>query len=550
MEQMSNRKVICKMIKLVFPLTLPMLVAIIMGVLGFICAIMIPVLSVMALLQISGMYPHILLSHLFSLLLLLALLRGVLHYIEQACNHYIAFKLLAIIRDRVYSALRRLAPTKLDGKEKGNLISLITSDIELLEVFYAHTISPVMIAIIMAILLLKIFSHMHYIAMIVAFLSYLIMAVCIPIIVDKLGRRIGMENREKIGSLSSFILETFRGMSTLQQYQMYEKRKESLLKKNKEIENLQKEIKSIESIQKIISYIFISLATIVMFIIMYDLYMINKVSVYDVMMSTILLLSSFSPFLAISSLSNNLLSTLNSGRRVIALIEEEEMIKEVYHQKECLFDDIEINDMSFSYQSEDIFQHLDLSFQKNKITGISGKSGSGKSTILKLIMRFYDPKKGNVTIGKRNLKTINTKDMRRMFAYVTQDTILFHDTIYNNLKLANLNATKQDIIEACQKANIHDFIESLPQGYLTHIAELGSSLSGGERQRLSLARAFLSKSECILLDEPTSHLDILNEAMILKSLKNAQQTIIFVSHRESTMCIVDKLYHIDQGRIS
>jgi ATP-binding cassette subfamily C protein len=261
-------------------------------------------------------------------------------------------------------------------------------------------------------------------------------------------------------------------------------------------------------------------------------------------------LSSFGPTLALSSLSNNLLSTLSSGRRVISILDEEEIIKEVINQPASSFEDIQINDLSFQYDDEIILNHISTTFKQNEITGIIGKSGSGKSTLLKLIMRFYDPTRGIITINEKDIKNINTSDLRNMFAYVTQETVLFHDSIYNNIRIANLNASKEDIIEACQKANIHQFIQSLPNGYDTTVSELGSSLSGGEKQRIGLARAFLSNAPCILLDEPTSNLDVLNEAMILNSLKDSHQTIILVSHRPSTMKIANNIYKMNEGRMS
>lgn len=546
----SNIKVMLRMLKLVRPLTLYMCIAILTGVLGFICAIGIPVLSAMAVLQISGMYPHLPIHYILPILIILAILRGILHYLEQATNHYIAFKILAIIRDYVYTALRRLAPAKLDGKDKGNLISLITNDVELLEVFYAHTISPVFIAIFVSAVMLKFFTHMHIIAAILAFLSYVVMSFVIPVIVDRMGNSIGMEHRNKIGELSSFILETFRGMSTLQQFNMYKQRKMKMLEKNDEIESIQGKMKSIQTLQIVVSQLFISISSIIMFLVMYNLYLNYKVSLYDVMMCTVLQLSSFGPVIALSSLSHNLLSTLNSGRRVLALLDEEEVVKEVDGCENSCFGDIAGEDIVFGYDDDVILDHVCIDIEKNKITGIVGKSGSGKSTLLKLIMRFYDRDRGSLSINKKDVMNINTKDMRSMFAYVTQETVLFHDSIYNNIIIANLSASKEDVISACKKANIHDFIASLPNGYDTSIAELGASLSGGERQRIGLARAFLSNADCILLDEPTSNLDILNEAVILKSLKNFHQSIVLVSHRESTMKIADKVYHMNYERVS
>ncbi|MCD7839271.1 MAG: ABC transporter ATP-binding protein/permease [Erysipelotrichaceae bacterium] len=545
--KLSGFQVMKRLIVLVKPLMPIMFIAIIMGVLGFVCAISIPVLSMHALLNIHT----ISLTSILVILILLALFRGVLHYIEQACNHYIAFKLLAIIRDHVYTALRRLAPAKLDGKDKGDLISLITNDIELLEVFYAHTISPCMIAFIMAIILLSSFYRMHLIAMMIALIAYLIMAIVIPYVVSIQGNDIGQQNRDEIGHMSSFLLETYRGLNTLFQYNLGSKRKDEMLELSDHIDELSKKMKNIEGNQSVASQILISLSVCIMFTVMFIQYQNGNATLYQVIMCTILMASSFGPFTALSQLSNNLLSTISSGRRVIAILDEEELIHEVKDQDTTVFNDIHVNHVDFKYDHELILKDVDILLPKGQTTGIIGKSGSGKSTLLKLIMRFYDPTSGLITINDKDLKNINTSDMRYIFAYVTQETVLFHDSIENNLKIAKLDATQEEIVSACQKASIHDFIMSLPNGYQSNVSELGASLSGGERQRLGLARAFLSDKPCILLDEPTSNLDVLNEAMILRSLENETgKTIILVSHRPSTMKIADQIISMDQGRVS
>lgn len=549
---MNNFQLIIKMLRLVKPLTLWMIVAVLLGVLGFLCAIGIPVIAVMALLQVTGMYAHFPISSLFIILLALAILRGVLHYGEQAANHYIAFKLLAIIRDHVYTALRRLAPAKLDGKDKGNLISIITNDIELLEVFYAHTISPVLIAIFTSLILLKFFAHLHLFAMIIALLAYITMAIVIPFYVHAKGQTTGQKNRDEIGHMSSFLLESYRGLATLLQYNAGSLRLNKMMQKSNDIEDLQEQMKKIESIQLVFSQLLISISSLLMFLVMYMLYLQGQVSIYRVIMAVVLMLSSFGPVMALSNLANNLLSTLSSGRRVMAILEEKELIFEVKDQPDISFGNIQAQNISFAYDKDDpILQDLSLDFYKGEVTGIIGKSGSGKSTLLKLLMRFYDPDRGVIQISDRALSQINTSSLRHMFAYVTQETVLFHDSIENNIKIAKLDASSQEIQEACRKASLHEWIMSLPEGYQTKVSELGSSLSGGEKQRMSLARAFLSQAECILLDEPTSNLDVLNEGIILKALQNEKKrTIILVSHRESTMKIVDKVIHMDQGRVS
>lgn len=551
MKKYSSLYVVMRLIKLIKPLLLPMIVAIVLGVLGYLCAMGIPILSTVALLQIIGMQSYLSINHLLLILIAFAIMRGILHYGEQACNHYIAFKLLAIIRDHVYTALRRLAPAKLDGKDKGNLISLITNDIELLEVFYAHTISPVCIAVLTSLIVLIGFSYIHWMAVVIALFAYLCMAIVIPFVVHHYGMNIGQKNRDEIGDISRFFLESYRGLSTILQYRIGSLRLKQMNEKSQNIENLQGQMKNIESFQIVSSQLLISISAIMMFVVMFSFSQKGEITVYQVILATVMMLSSFGPVMALSNLANNLLSTLSSGRRVIALLDEEEVISEVSGQDHTGFDDIHINNVSFAYKEEKILSDVSLCCKKGNILGIVGKSGSGKSTLLKLMMRFYDPSSGTIAIKNRELPSINTKDLRKMFAYVTQETILFHDSLMNNIKIAKLDVTDEEVYRACQKASIHDFIMSLPQGYQTEVAELGESLSGGERQRIGLARAFLSEADCLLLDEPTSNLDVLNEAMILNALKKQKgKTMVLVSHRESTLKIVDQKISMNQGRMS
>lgn len=263
------------------------------------------------------------------------------------------------------------------------------------------------------------------------------------------------------------------------------------------------------------------------------------------------MVSSFGPVLALANLSNNLLITMASARRVLGLLDEEEVVKEITGKQHSTAGDIEINNLTFAYDEEEILKDINANFKKGSIIGIHGKSGSGKSTLLKLIMRFWNAPSNSILINDRSVDDINTKDLRDMQSFVTQETVLFHDSIFNNIIIAKLDASVDEVENACKKAGIHDFIMSLPQGYATKVAELGDSLSGGEKQRIAIARAFLHDSPCILLDEPTSNLDALNEAIILKSLREQKdKTILLVSHRPGTMRIADSVLTIDSGRVS
>lgn len=546
---MSNFKVMRKMITLVAPLSLVMTIAVLMGVVGYLCAIFIPVTAVtMTVAQLSTSFD---LTLPFMFLILLAIMRGILHYLEQACNHYIAFKLLAYLRDKVFKALRKLAPAKLEGRDKGELIALITNDIELLEVFYAHTISPILIAFLCAVFLLMIFFKINPLFTFIALCAYSLISFVIPTIVTKLGKEEGNQVRHQMGELSSYLLASLRGLLEILQYGNGQHRLKGIQSQSEEVNKHQSKLKDIEGLTQALNHLVVMAAACSMLYAAMVLSMKGTVSFTAAVFVFILMLSSFGPFLALSNLSNNLLVTLASGRRVLSLLEESVQVEEISGQANADYGCIDVDHVSFAYQEEMILDDVNLQFGENRMIGIHGKSGSGKSTLLKLLMRFWEVQAGGIYIKGRNINTINTNDLRHMESYATQETILFHDTIENNVRIAKLEATHEEVVEACKKASIHEFIEGLPQGYQTPVAELGSSLSGGERQRIGIARAFLHNSNCILLDEPTSNLDALNEAIILKSLAACKdKTILLVSHRKSTLKAASKIIEIESGRVS
>lgn len=551
MNKIGNIRLMARMSLLVKPLAPYMLLAVFFGVTGFLCAIYIPYFSALLISHIAIQAPDFPVKVFFILMIVFAVLRGILHYAEQACNHYIAFRLLAILRDKVFTVLRKLAPAKLEGRDKGNLIYLITSDIEALEVFYAHTISPILIAIITCIILLTEFYKMHVMFFVITLCGYLFCGLILPWIITKLGKQQGKQSREGFGELSSYTLETLRGLQDILQYRIGEERLHLMSKKSEELHDVQKRLKLHEGNTTMVSNIIVTSFTFLMLVCGSYLYMQGAISFTSVIMSTVLMVSSFGPVLALANLSNNLLITMASARRVLGLLDEEEVVKEITGKQHSTAGDIEINNLTFAYDEEEILKDINANFKKGSIIGIHGKSGSGKSTLLKLIMRFWNAPSNSILINDRSVDDINTKDLRDMQSFVTQETVLFHDSIFNNIIIAKLDASVDEVENACKKAGIHDFIMSLPQGYATKVAELGDSLSGGEKQRIAIARAFLHDSPCILLDEPTSNLDALNEAIILKSLREQKdKTILLVSHRPGTMRIADSVLTIDSGRVS
>ena len=600
-KRRSAIQIMGSLIGLVKPLLHIMLAAIILGTLGYLCAIFLTILAGQVIVHglLTGVVGMIVpvdnmwlvftpVKTIITVMIVIAVLRGILHYVEQYCNHFIAFKLLAIIRHKVFASLRKLCPAKLEGRDKGNLISIITTDIELLEVFYAHTISPIAIATLISIIMVIFIGRYHWSAGVLALAAYLIVGVAIPMWNGKRGSQKGMEFRTNFGELNSFVLDSLRGLDETIQYGQGEKRKEQMSERSKNLAGMQEDLSKMEGSQRSFTNMVILLASFGMLALTIWLYDKGVMGFEGILTCTIAMMGSFGPVVALSSLSNNLNQTLASGERVLSLLEETPLVEEIpgdveisgAESKEREFTGAEAENVTFAYKvngsegdrqgepdragrcpgaedglgrdNEVILDNYSLKLQPGKITGIHGASGSGKSTLLKLLMRFWDVQDGSVSVDSADVRKIPTKHLRDMESYVTQETHLFHDSIANNIAIAKPGASREEIMEAAKKASIHDFIMTLPKGYDTEVGELGDTLSGGEKQRIGIARAFLHECPLILLDEPTSNLDSLNEGIILKSLKESakKKTVVLVSHRVSTMNVADVVYEMENGRIS
>ena len=543
----SGFKVCSGLIGLVRPLTGYMVLAVLMGLLGHLCAAWITIFGGYAILEMLNPAGPMTIGFLFSAVVVFALVRGFLRYAEQSCNHFIAFKLLAFLRDRVFGALRRLCPAKLDGRNKGDLISVITADIELLEVFYAHTISPVAIAALFSLVMVGFITSIHPALGALAGAAYVVVGAVIPLATSKRSGDDGLCFRSKSGALSSFVLDSLRGLSETIQYG---RGKERLAEMNDRTDALSADE---ARMKRTAGW---NMAVTNTAILVFDIAMLLVSAVLcgfeGCLIATLALMSSFGPVVALAALGATLQNTFAAGNRVLDVLDETPVVEEVSGEGRILFHGAAAANVSFAYQEEKILDNISLEIPENQVVGIVGRSGSGKSTLLKLFMRFWQTGQGRITITGRNIDRINTDNLRDMESFVTQETHLFHDSIRNNLRIAKLDATDEEIMAACRKASIHDFIMSLPRGYDTEVGELGDTLSGGERQRLGLARAFLHDAPFLLLDEPTSNLDSLNEAVILKSLHEAcrDKTVVLVSHRKSTMGIADRVYSVENGRMS
>ena len=595
-KRRSAVSIMGSLIGLVKPLLHIMIAAIILGTAGYLCAIFLTILAGQVIVHgiltgemgaaiatettdvaLSAQTVGITVKNLWLIntpvktiiiiMIIIAVLRGILHYAEQYCNHFIAFKLLAIIRHKVFAALRKLCPAKLEGRDKGNLISIITTDIELLEVFYAHTISPIAIATLTSLIMIVFIGRYHWMAGLLALAAYLIVGVAIPVWNGRRGSQMGMEFRTNFGELNSFALDSLRGLDETIQYGQGESRKEQMSQRSGNLAKMQRSLSKQEGSQRSFTNMVILLASFGMLALTIWLYGRGELGFEGILTCTIAMMGSFGPVVALSSLSNNLNQTLASGERVLSLLEEKPMVEEIpvdvkddsvnisenlLGGKSDIFSGAETKNVTFAYENEVILDNYSLKLEPEKITGIHGASGSGKSTLLKLLMRFWDVDKGCVSVDGEDVRKIPTRHLRDMESYVTQETHLFHDSIANNIAVGNPGASREEIMEAAKKASIHDFIMKLPKGYDTEVGELGDTLSGGEKQRIGIARAFLHDSPLILMDEPTSNLDSLNEGIILKSLREASEkkTVVLVSHRKSTMNIADTVFEMKDGRIS
>lgn len=543
-KRQSGIKIMARLIKVLKPLSPIMVITIFFGVIGYLASMSIMTFGAVAVSEKLGIDMRFTLSQAISIIIACAVLRGVLRYIEQYSGHYIAFRILAILRDKVYKALRRLAPAKLETKEKGNLISIITSDIELLEVFYAHTIAPIAIAILTSSIIIIVLFNINALFGILSAVFYILVGYVIPVLSSKLGNDAGLEYRDEFGKTNSFLLDSLRGIKEILFFGEGDRRLEEINNNSDKLNSKSKVIKSHEGLIRAITDFTIMIAILTFLFAGIFLYRDNVINLGEVLVALVLLSSSFGPVVALSSLSNNLIHTFACAQRIFDILDEVPAVNEIEGDMELKSNNISIEDMNFNYDSreKELLKDVNLQINKGDKVAIIGPSGCGKSTLIKLIMRFWDVTSGSINIDNKRIDTIPSKTLRKNQSLVSQETFLFNDTIENNIKIGNKDATHIEVVNACKKASIHEFIMALPKGYDTNVGELGGKLSSGERQRLGIARAFLHDAPVIILDEPTSNLDILNEAEILRSINDEckNKTVIMVSHRKSSVSICDK----------
>ena len=549
----SNLSVMLRLVKLVGPLVPVMVAAVALGVAGFLAAIFLTVVGALAMAGIAG-FPHgLAVGTAIVLVAVCGLIRGPLHYGEQMCNHYLAFKILALVRDRVFGKLRTLAPAKLEGRSKGDLVSLVTSDVELLEVFYAHTLSPVLIATAVCAVMVAFIGSVAWQLGLAALVSYLIVGVVTPWIASRAAGRDGRALRDALGAMNAFVLDSLRGLRETLQFGRAAERAAELDEHMDAFACVERRLKSRGAMSMALTNGLVLALDVAMVALAGGLCLANVIDAGQAFVAVAALMSSFGPVIAVANLGTTLQQTLASGARVLDLLDERPQTQEVSGGKDlAAFTGASAKRVDFSYGATPVLKDVNLNIAPGQIVHLAGKSGSGKSTLCKLFMRFWDTTRGVIDISGSDIRRVNTANLRSVEGYMTQETHLFAGTVGENILLARPDATPQQVQEACRKAALSSLIERLPQGLDTPVGELGDTLSGGERQRIGLARMFLHDAPFVLLDEPTSNLDSLNEAAVLQALSEGREgkTIVLVSHRASTAAICDVAYTVERGRLS
>ena len=547
----SGISIMAHLISLLGSFAAVLILAVINGSIGYLCAMSVTLFGALGVAKALGEPIWLSYEWIIALAVGCGILRGLLRYIEQYSNHYIAFHLLAILRDKIFGVLRKLCPAKLESKQKGSIIAMLTSDIETLEVFYAHTLSPICIAILVSfsVCLFTWLAASPWLAL-VALIGYLVIGIVVPMISSAALKEPGVTYRKEFASFNAYYLDSIKGIKDILFHNAGEKREQEVNRRSEclleETRKMKEETGKASAITELAVSVFVMLTLIAGIVLVYT----GNLTSGKMIIGVVAIFGSFGPVVAISALPGNLTQTFASGDRVLNLLEEVPAVEEITDGKNITYENLEVRKLSFAYQkNEPVLKDVYMQAQKGEIVGIIGESGCGKSTLLKLLLRFWSKDSGEILFNGTDIEKINSDNLLDNVTMVSQVTYLFDDTIEENLRIAKPDATQEEMEQACRLASVHDFVMSLPNGYQTRVGAMGDALSSGEKQRLGLARAFLSGRQLILLDEPTSNVDSINEGIILKALaqQKSKKSIILVSHRESTMAIADRIYKVENG---
>ncbi|EBB5866884.1 ABC transporter ATP-binding protein [Listeria monocytogenes] len=541
---MSEWTVIRWLLKFVKPLRGKMILAILLGIISNLSVILISLIGAYGILAVILAQPLNPYKWLF-VMVGCGVLRGVARYLEQYLNHDIAFRLLAIIRERIFSTLRKLGPARLSGKKSGDLITAITSDVEALEVFFAHTISPVFIALGTTIVTVGFLGMYDTGLALILLLGQILIGVVLPMISYKRNKKIGTAYQTEFVGLNQAVMENIASLQDIFQFKLGEARLANLTDRGEKLnKQYQKRLRQGSELQILGEWVLIGTATLILVLGSFW-----QLPLETILIGTVLSLSSFGSVLALNALGTALLTTFASGKRLYALTEEKPVVTFNGLLELSDFESAKLNKVRFSHDGKQaILSGLSLDLPKGKWLGIGGESGSGKSTLVKLLMRYWDPD-GEVNLNNQPLPKITESSLHQMEGVMEQSTFLFEDTIGNNIRLGKKAATLDEVKEAARKAAIDKWIEILPEGYDTKIGGQARNLSDGERQRIGLARLFLHDAPLLLLDEPTSNLDYINEQAILNTLRSEIQdkTVLVISHRKTTLDLAEEQWLLENG---
>ncbi|MDT0090418.1 ABC transporter ATP-binding protein [Listeria marthii] len=541
---MSEWAIIRWLLKFVRPLRGKMILAILLGIISNLSVIMISLIGAYGILAVILQQP---LNPYKWLLVMVGcgVVRGLARYAEQYLNHDIAFRLLAIIRERIFATLRKLGPARLSGKKSGDLITAITTDVEALEVFFAHTISPVFIAVGTTIATVGFLATYDIGLALILLLGQILVGVVLPMISYSRNKKIGTAYQKEFVGLNQAVMENIASLQDIFQFKLAEERLAKLTGRGEKLnEQYQKRLRQGSELQILGEWALIGTATLILVLGSFW-----QLPLETVLIGTVLSLSSFGSVLALNALGTALLTTFASGKRLYTLTEEKPVVTFNGQLELTDFESAELEKVRFSHDGKQpILNDLSLELPKGKWLGIGGESGSGKSTLVKLLMRYWDPD-GQVRLNNQALPEITESSLHQMEGVMEQSTFLFEDTLGNNIRLGKKEATLEEVKEAAQKAALDKWIETLPEGYETIIGGQSRNLSDGERQRIGLARLFLHNAPLLLLDEPTSNLDYINEQAILNTLRSEIQdkTVLVISHRRTTLALAEEQWFLENG---
>lgn len=566
--EMSTFQVIKRLLGEAKPLAGLMVAASTAGTIGHLAATFLPVFGIIAGFALAGNPVWgMSAAGAITAMIVCAVLRGLTRYVEQYLNHNVAFHLLALFRSKAFAALRRLAPAKLAGKGKGDLIAMLTTDVELLEIFFAHTISPVAIAVTTTIVYAIVAATLSPWMALALIVSHLIIGIIVPRFFATGVRNLGPAIRGAAGELDNVMLDDMRGLDEIIRFGRGEDRAQAIEDRTRALWRDHAKLSRVNGRFAGVGGLLVALLTSAAAGIAINLAGVNLYDIPALVAAFALLASSFGPTLALAALPANLTQTFASARRLFGLMDEAPAVVETGTANSD-YEGMRLDRVTFAYPgegSEAILADFSLDVPQHGILGIQGPSGRGKSTMLKLLMRYWDPQRGQVTLSGTPLPQIDVHARRRIQAMMSQETHLFDGTIRENLLIALPESEIRNggaagvldarLREALAKASVLDLIDSLPDGLDTQVGELGDRLSEGERQRIGLARVFLRNADLVLFDEPTSRLDALNEAIILRSIhelskseqnadKRQDVAVVLVSHRESAMRVADAVLNL------